>query len=737
MTYVYKTNIRYQTKVFLAMVVLVLAVCGAMLLLTHRLAWRDFQARAGAAADLTRHAVDGLLRDRLDRLSSRLALLPATGADRPLLLREGEILFHLQHVHGSWWTDMIPAAGLRFDATTCAQLGTIAPGQTWRGHLVVHDVSGPALLLASAYREGNADGVTVLAERVNAQLIRQVAQRSLGRKNHLAVLVGEQLIATSLPSSAWDALRLSTGVASAGEQSQPWDQGRRPVRIGDLGRYYAASVPLTDLGLGGPNGRARHSASYVLLVSDEALNAQWHRLQSGLVAICLVGLVLALVLARTMSIALSRPIQALVEYVQHRPQADGTLLNPRQFTGEFRALAVAFADAHRSLSRTAQRLAESERMYRTLIEGSALAITGISIPTGCLFAGNRAFARLVGCTPEALIRRRLADLLFDPQHTEVDHILTNLLEHNEVRSRLRLRTDDGCERWVEFFACVVSRSPQVEALAILTDVTEKRVLELQLAHAQKMESLGVLVRGIAHQLNNPLNGIINYGDLLAAALNEDPRLERYAHNIVREGTRMAEIIRSLQLFARAERKPRSPARLCDLVARTLAVCSAQFQQSSIQLDLDVPENLPMVRCSWDQIQQVLLNLLLNAMAALNERYPEGHPNKWILIAGQAIERHGQPWLRLRVEDQGCGIPEEHLPRLFDPFFTTRTDGPGTGLGLSVAHGIVADHGGTLTIESVPGCGTRVCVDLPLHGGDVPRVVTMDQPEQVSVLAQGW
>jgi len=139
-------------------------------------------------------------------------------------------------------------------------------------------------------------------------------------------------------------------------------------------------------------------------------------------------------------------------------------------------------------------------------------------------------------------------------------------------------------------------------------------------------------------------------------------------------------------------------------------------KDQIALQCDIPKGLPSLKCRSHQIQQVLMNLLTNARDSLNERYPKSADDKAIRIEAAAFEKEGAPWVRLTIEDHGCGIPPDVAGKVFDPFFTTKPRDKGTGLGLSISYGIVKEHRGQLWFESETGRRTRFHMDLPADPG---------------------
>lgn len=149
-----------------------------------------------------------------------------------------------------------------------------------------------------------------------------------------------------------------------------------------------------------------------------------------------------------------------------------------------------------------------------------------------------------------------------------------------------------------------------------------------------------------------------------------------------------------------------------MVDSTLSLVRTAIRHDNITLSVDIPENLPHIRCRRQQIQQVVMNLVTNARDALNNKYPNSDENKRITLSAQTVEKNDEQWIRLTVHDTGTGIPEDVRQRIYDPFFTTKGEGEGTGLGMWIVYHIVHDHGGNIAIETEPEEFTRFKIDLP-------------------------
>ncbi len=181
---------------------------------------------------------------------------------------------------------------------------------------------------------------------------------------------------------------------------------------------------------------------------------------------------------------------------------------------------------------------------------------------------------------------------------------------------------------------------------------------------------------------------------------------------MRESERVATIVRELLYFAREESQEVKKTTVSAALSEALALTQNQLNKEGIQLQIQLPENLPSIMSRSHQIQQLFLNLISNARHALAEKYAGMDPDKILLVKGEEILKNDQPFVRITFRDHGVGIDAELLPRVMNPFTTTKSSSEGTGLGLSISHEIVQKHGGTLTIDSVHGEFTEVIIELP-------------------------
>jgi two-component system NtrC family sensor kinase len=225
----------------------------------------------------------------------------------------------------------------------------------------------------------------------------------------------------------------------------------------------------------------------------------------------------------------------------------------------------------------------------------------------------------------------------------------------------------------------------------------------QIIHSRKIASLGTLVSGVAHELNNPINNIILTVDsLMGGRRRTEERRLAMLSDILTQAVRASEIVKNLLDFSRSNTAIIEDLDIAQLLRETIQISENQIAVNNIKLRVDLAADLPVVRGNRQALQQVFINLLTNAVHAM--------PSGGELSIRATVENHRK--IVIAVRDTGCGISDEHLPYIFDPFFTTKEVGKGTGLGLSVSYGIIKKHGGRITVESAAGKGSTFTVALP-------------------------
>ncbi|MFZ0927344.1 MAG: PAS domain-containing protein [Syntrophobacteraceae bacterium] len=251
-------------------------------------------------------------------------------------------------------------------------------------------------------------------------------------------------------------------------------------------------------------------------------------------------------------------------------------------------------------------------------------------------------------------------------------------------------------------------------LLLVSDITEKMAMQAEAMQAGHMASLGELAAGVAHEINNPITGIINYGQILINECSPESMEKDIGERIVKEGERIGRIVKSLLTYVRDGLEEKKPTRLPAILEDSIILIQAQIRKEGIDLRIDLPHDLPEVDANFQQIQQGFINVINNARYALNEKYPGRHENKMLQIAGEKVIISDRLYVRIVFHDQGVGIPAHQLSMLTRPFFSTKPFGKGTGLGLNITQRIITDHGGQLSFESAKGEFTRVIIDLPAN-----------------------
>ncbi|HLM69749.1 MAG TPA: PAS domain S-box protein, partial [Longimicrobium sp.] len=352
-------------------------------------------------------------------------------------------------------------------------------------------------------------------------------------------------------------------------------------------------------------------------------------------------------------------------------------------------------------------LEQSEAQYRRLVDNAPETIYAVD-RDGRFTEANPAAVELLGRPLSDLLGRHFADVVVaeDLERTRAAFQALVTGARHEVELELRVQRPSGETRLVHIHGVVIREgSALTGAHGIARDVTDEREREQRLRRAERLASIGTMVGGVAHELNNPLAAIVGFTQLL---LTDDrtPGDREDLETIQREAQRMAEIVANLRRLARDSQDPAGPREhvdLNDVVRHVVRTLTYALRTQNVEIREDLEPELPGVLGERGQIEQVVLNLAVNAEQAMRGR----EDSRLILRT-----RRTPAGACLQVVDNGPGIPQANLERIFDPFFTTKGPGEGTGLGLSLVHSIVAEHGGEIQVDSKVGAGTAFRVDFP-------------------------
>src|SRR5881227_3554945 len=278
--------------------------------------------------------------------------------------------------------------------------------------------------------------------------------------------------------------------------------------------------------------------------------------------------------------------------------------------------------------------------------------------------------------------------------------------HNLYKFRLSTPTGETRIVNVAIAPLVTKKFSVVGRLIIMDDITERVELETQLSQADKLSSIGLLAAGVAHEVNTPLAVISSYAQMLSKQLQGDEKKSTVLEKITRQTFRASEIVNNLLNFSRTSGAEFTEVDVNQIILDTLSLLEHQFKIAKIHVQDDLASHLPFIQGNTGRLQQVFLNLFLNAKDAM----PNGGTLHIATSNGDGVS--------VMVSDTGSGIAQEHIQRIYDPFFTTKAapqDGQkrGTGLGLSVTYGIIQEHAGKIRVESRPGEGTSFYLDFPL------------------------
>jgi signal transduction histidine kinase/ActR/RegA family two-component response regulator len=381
-----------------------------------------------------------------------------------------------------------------------------------------------------------------------------------------------------------------------------------------------------------------------------------------------------------------------------------------------------------------RRAAAFARLFEAVHEGVYIGTIGFE--STATIAANPHLKLIFGYpseTPEENVRPFDRDCFVDPQARLA--LIERLSTDGAVADYLlRLRRADDTAVWIEVTgrADPAAEDGSLRIEALVRDVSERKKLDdetrdiyHQLLQAEKMAALGQTISGVAHELNNPLATIHSWAERLTERETLDPGVRRGLDTILSESQRAARIVRNLLTFARKRQTTRAMVDVNQVVRETMALRAYEQHVSNITIIDALAAGLPQVFADGHQVQQVLLNLIINAEQAMLSTNGRG------ILVVRTWHDPSQQAVVLEINDDGPGIPDDLQPKIFDPFFTTKEVGQGTGLGLTVAYAIIQEHAGRIRLESRLGRGASFFVELPVGGAAHFPEVTASRPAQIS------
>jgi two-component system, NtrC family, sensor kinase len=369
------------------------------------------------------------------------------------------------------------------------------------------------------------------------------------------------------------------------------------------------------------------------------------------------------------------------------------------------AIALDNSQLYTSLEQKAVQVARLKDFSENIVESLNVGVLAVDL-LGTIDAWNSRMEQLIGVNQPEAVGKPYSQLLPQDLVQEIEargdeEQVTGIYKHRLIHQGRAVVLN------VSITPLVSKSGEKIGRLLLFDDVTQREQMEEQMSQTEKLTSLGLLAAGVAHEVNTPLAVISNYIQMLAKQLPEgDPR-HAIIDKIVKQTFRASEIVNNLLNFSRTGPSALADVDVNHVVEETLSLVSHPLKTSQIQVVKQLGSSLPAVRGSANKLQQVFLNLFLNARDAM----PQGG-----MLEVRTAAHNGS--VEIEVVDTGNGISREHIHKIFDPFFTTKPGGRGTGLGLSVSYGIIKEHAGKIDVRSTPGRGTSFHVEFPAVGKSV-------------------
>ena len=428
-----------------------------------------------------------------------------------------------------------------------------------------------------------------------------------------------------------------------------------------------------------------------------------------LTLVLFIAVLATVINAYFMSLALGKPIKQLVEGTNRLAEGDLTHRVTVNSKDEIGQLAASFNMMAEKLKESQHELITAKAYTDNIIRSMSNSLLVVN-KDQTIRAANQATYDLLGYKQEELIGGPFSMIFAEGYYSGIglEDIINKGFTKN-LETTYITKFDEKIR--VLFTASVIfNEKGKFEGIVC---VAQDISMQTETMRAGHLASIGELAAGVAHEINNPVNSIINFAQILSDEIDKGETINKeIPARIIREGDRVASIVSSLLSFARENKMGKKPIDVQEVLKEVLALTETQIIKDGINLTVDFPKELHKTLADFQQIEQVLLNIINNARYALNQKYPKSHPKKNLIIHGTEEVIDDTLYLELTFIDYGTGIPSEILEKIYNPFFSTKPSGIGTGLGLTISHGIITDHGGKLILESKDGDHTKVRVLLP-------------------------
>jgi PAS domain S-box-containing protein len=474
---------------------------------------------------------------------------------------------------------------------------------------------------------------------------------------------------------------------------------RNKITSGRLEKIVVTADRITQL--------SKEAASYVskrIETNNRALLELTAFSQKMLGFVLFVAIIATIVVALIMTRALAVPIEQLVRGTKRIADGDLSYRVKIETEDVIGQLAASFNQMAEILKRSRQKLLTAKAYTENIIKSMINSLVVVNYDTTIKVA-NQATYDMLGYDEGELIGKPLATIFAEGYYKEIriDDLITKGFRSN---IETVYQTKDGRKIRVLFSGSIIFDDEG--AFAGLLCVAQDISFQSETLRAGHLASIGELAAGVAHEINNPINGIINFAQIIIDDLEkgEMPPKDIPAV-IIKEGDRVATIVSSLLSFAREGENEMGPINVHAVLHDVLTLTKAQLTKDYIRLTIDLPDDLADIFCNFQQVEQVFLNIINNSRYALNKKFPGSSPDKILSISAQEKLVGDKRMVEIVFHDRGIGIPANIIDKVLNPFFSTKPSGSGTGLGLAISHGIITTHGGKLSIESSEGEYTKV------------------------------